>query len=91
MYYTLAKEEPGHASLMRIYLRSDLEGADLPSILPQHSISLSPLKHCPGSRVAELQGDTGMGTRMGPASQGHIRLLLCKCGSGQCSQSPAKD
>lgn len=47
MYYTLAKEEPGHASLMRIYLRSDSEGAGLPSILPEHSISLSPLEHCP--------------------------------------------
>lgn len=47
MYYTLAKEEPGHASLMRIYLRLDSEGAELPSILPEHSISLSLLEHCP--------------------------------------------
>lgn len=29
MYYTLAEEEPGHASLMRIYLRLDSEGAEL--------------------------------------------------------------
>jgi len=39
MYYTLAKEEPGCSSPMKIYLRSGLEGVDPPSIPLDHSIS----------------------------------------------------
>lgn len=82
MYYTLAKEEPGHASLMRIYLRLGSEGADLPSIPPGRAQNLSvPAQTLPlplwaaGSGVAELQDDPGMGTRMGPAQAGTHQAL----------------
>lgn len=45
MYYTLAKEEHGCASPIRIYLRLDLEGVAPPSILLEHNISVASCPH----------------------------------------------
>lgn len=85
MYYTLAKEEPGHASPMRIYLRSDWEGADPPSILPEHTTSPAPWWGRQGS--GGQQDGQGVGGQPCPA-EGQTGS---KGGSGQRSQPPAKD
>lgn len=73
MYYTLAEEEPGHASLMRIYPRLDSEGAEL------HPSCQSTACPCPcpalprprwqqvisgGRALGVRDGYPGMGTRV---------------------------
>lgn len=91
MYYALAEEEPGLASSMRIYLRSDSEETDWPSILLKCSISPvscldsstapshSTTRHCgKGSR-------TQSGTWVGMGQEGGLAQLRDTSGP-QCAK-----